>query len=315
MGHPAFSGVMTAIATPFTTSGSIDQAAFKKLLQLQKQAGIHGVVVAGTTGESPTLSEEERDLLVTLALEESTDSFHVYVGTGTNDTRTTVAASRKYASFKSPNGKTPQGVMVVTPYYNKPTQRGLVEHFTAVSEGLPRGAALCVYNVPGRTACTLAVASFLTLVGKCSNIVAIKEAAGDVRVITELKNGLTALNVGRRVEILSGDDPTFAPALLCGASGVISVSSHIIPGAMLDMLKAAQTGALERLQAIHLAAYPVNTELFCAPNPVPLKWALAHLAVCQGTLRGPLAAFTEAEGVPVKNAIDAVKAAGLKILA
>ena len=319
--RPAFSGVMTAIATPFTKSGDIDQAAFRTLLRQQKKAGIHGVVVAGTTGESPTLGENEREVLVLLALEERTPQFRVYVGTGTNDTRSTLAASQKYAAMKNPvTDQCVDGVMVVVPYYNKPNQTGLFEHFKTIAQGIG-DASLCVYNVPGRTGATLAPLTFVKLAKECKNIVAIKEAAGDVRIITELREGLAPVLRQRQVlqqpgiEILSGDDPTFAPALLCGATGVISVSTHLIPGAMVAMHQAFLKGDFAALQRLHLATYRLNSDLFCAPNPIALKWALAHLGVCEAHLRSPLSPLEAREIEILSHALAAMEINGIKLLA
>ena len=318
--RPVFSGVMTAIATPFTKSGEIDQAAFRTLLRQQKKAGIHGVVVAGTTGESPTLSENEREALVLLALEERTAQFKVYVGTGTNDTRSTLAASKKYAAMKNPvTDQCVDGVMVVVPYYNKPTQTGLYEHFKTIADGIG-SAAMCVYNVPGRTGAALAPSTFVKLAKDCKNIVAIKEAAGDVRVVTELREGLAPVFRQRQVlqqpgiEILSGDDPTFAPALLCGATGVISVTTHLIPGAMVAMHTAFLNGHFAELQRLHLATYRLNADLFCAPNPIALKWALAHLGVCEPHLRSPMTPLEPRDVEIVKNALAALEINGIALL-
>lgn len=307
-----FSGVLTAIATPFHSDGSIDEAGFTRLLQLQKNAGINGVVVSGTTGESPTLSELERETLVKLALRERTDSFKIYVGTGTNDTRSSIEASIKYTNFREGNAFV-DGVMAVVPYYNKPPQAGLFAHFKAIADAIPSGK-LCVYNVPGRTGAALAPSTFLKLAQSCSNIVAIKEAAGDVRIVTELASGLKALKLGRTVEILSGDDPTYAPALLCGATGVISVTTHLIPEAMLAILEAKKKNDLVKLSELQLATYPINSQLFCAPNPVALKWALSHLNICGPTLRQPLSPLEVREVEVVRLALEQCEKSGIKIL-
>ena len=224
MTHGVFSGVMTAIATPFTSQQTLDLEAFKNLLKMQKKAGIHGVVVAGTTGESPTLSTEERFQLVQVALQEQTAEFHIYVGTGTNDTKSTLEQSIFYANFSSANGARVDGIMIVAPYYNRPNQTGLFEHFKTVCKSVG-STPVCLYNVPGRTGCTLAPPTFFKLALECENIVAVKEAAGDVRVISELAKLLNAHKFGRKIEILTGDDTTYAPALLCGATGVISMDS------------------------------------------------------------------------------------------
>jgi 4-hydroxy-tetrahydrodipicolinate synthase len=313
MSHPAFSGVITAIATPFNRSGEIDNDGFRKLLKLQRAARISGVIVNGTTGESPTLSEQDVELLVGIALEERDENFHVYVGTGSNDTRKTISTSEKYARFVGKNGKKVDGVMAVVPYYNKPTQQGLFEHFSAVAQAV-HGMSLCVYNVPGRTGATLLPETFVRIAQAHANVVAIKEAAGDLGVIAELRRGLDKSALNRTVEILSGDDPTYAPALLCGATGVISVTTHLIPGAMIAMLEAAKRNNLEEVRRLHLATYPLNKGLFCVANPIALKWALGYLGVCESTLRLPLTQIEPKEMETVKAALETVKAAGMSLL-
>lgn len=310
-----FSGVITAIATPFTTEGELDLAAFRGLLARLKAAGTQGVVVAGTTGESPTLTDEEKETLVREALAARDERFRVYVGTGSNSTRDTIAESVKYASFRNGTSSV-DGVMAVVPYYNKPTQKGQDEHFSAVAKAIG-SVPLCLYNVPGRTGATLSVSTAKALFESHPNVVAIKEAAGNVGVITELARALEPLRAataGREIQILSGDDPTFAPALLCGATGVISVTSHVIPKAMAGMLRAAREGDLATLSALHRASYPVNSDFFCAPNPVPLKWALARLGLCSGALRLPLTPLEEKEQALVAAALEQARAAGLELI-
>lgn len=307
-----FTGVLTALATPFNTDLSLDLAGLRRLLQLQKDSGLHGVVVCGTTGESPTLDIHEKETLVATALEFQNEHFRVYVGTGSNSTSETVALSKHFAQFKAHN-QSPAGVMVVTPYYNKPTQTGLIAHFLAVARAIPE-TPICLYNVPGRTGCTLQPASLISIAQQAKNVVAIKEAAGDVRIVTEMKLALNQASLSDRVGILSGDDPTFAPALLCGASGVISVTTHLIPEAMLNIWRAAQNGDLGTLSRLHIATYPVNAQLFCAPNPIPLKWALNSLGVIQNTLRPPLSPLEENEAQTVAGALEKVKNSGIKLL-
>lgn len=308
--QPPFSGVNTAIITPFHKDGSLDIENFRKIIHLQKRSKIHGLVVGGTTGESPTLTDSELQTLVDVALEEKEDSIRIYVGTGSNDTRATVEKSKKYANYNK-NGQAVDGVMAVVPYYNKPNQTGLREHFSAIAQAIPY-TPLCLYNVPGRTGCVLNSQTFISLAAQHENIVCIKEAAGDIKVITELKLGLASLK--RKVYVLSGDDPTYAAALLCGADGVISVTTHLIPGAMRHMWEAAEKNDFKTLQELHLKTYPINRDLFCAPNPVPLKWALEQLGVCPGHLRLPMTKLEEVEISLVKKAMAQVEASGIKLL-
>lgn len=309
-----FSGVLTAIVTPFTKQNQVDLPAFKNIVRMQKKMGIHGIVVSGTTGESPTLSSDERDALVKAALEERTDAFHVYVGTGSNDTQASVELSVRFANF-SHAGQKPDGVMAVVPYYNKPSPEGLKAHFSAIANAVPK-TPLCIYNVPGRTVTSLPVKTFVEIAEHCANVAAVKEAAGNVQIVTELRRALSssATLKARNIQILSGDDPTFAPAMLCGANGVISVTAHIIPEAMLEILKAAQEGRFADVQRLHLATYPINTQLFCAPNPVPLKYVLSKVGFCENVLRLPLVVASEAEVKTIERALAECSTAGVKIV-
>ncbi|APJ04315.1 4-hydroxy-tetrahydrodipicolinate synthase [Silvanigrella aquatica] len=286
MSHKPFSGVITAIATPFHDKGEIDFKAFDSLLAYQKKAGIHGAVVLGTTGENAALSEQESEALVLAALEHQTENFHIYVGTGTNYTKTTIEKSIKYSQLKSAQGKKTNGVMVVTPYYNKPSQSCLVKHYNEVAQAV-KDTPLCIYNVPSRTGINLLPQTLANIVLENENVVAIKEAAGNVNAIVEMRNALDQINK-QNVLILSGDDATYAPALLCGASGVISVTSHIIPKVLIQILEAYQKGNFKELQRLHLATYCINNGIFAVPNPIGVKWMLSHLGICGKTLRAPL---------------------------
>ena len=294
MSAPAFRGVITALVTPFQASGALDQTAFETLLELQKAAGIHGVIVGGTTGESPNLSDEELEILVKIALKYRSDSFAIYVGSGSNSTDHTVKKSCYFKNLKGPGGQSIDGIMAVVPYYNKPNQSGLHAHFSAVAKAL-HPLPLCVYNVPGRTSCTLAASTFVTIASEHSNVVAIKEAAGDIKVITELVLGLENRALRGRVRVLSGDDLSFMPALVSGADGVISVASHIVPWAFLEALRAAEKNDFVQIRTIHSKLFSLNRDLFCAPNPVPVKWFLAQAGICRPDVRLPLTSLLDDE--------------------
>ncbi|MEY2986959.1 MAG: hypothetical protein RJB13_480 [Pseudomonadota bacterium] len=307
-----FTGVLTALATPFKPDLSLDIDALNTLLKAQKGSGVHGVVVCGTTGESPTLSKAEKDTLVKTALQYQDEHFKIYVGTGSNSTRETIELSQHTAALTS-DGQKVFGLMIVTPYYNKPTQAGLREHFLEVARSVG-DTPICLYNVPGRTGCTLQSKTLIEIAAKAENVVAVKEAAGDVRVITEIKRALVQANLSERVSILSGDDPTYAAAMLCGADGVISVTTHLIPKPMLEIWNAAQAGDFAKVSRLHLSTYPVNSELFCAPNPIPLKWALNTLGLCQNVLRPPLSPLEESGVESVTHALESIKKAGLELI-
>lgn len=286
MSRKPFSGVITAIATPFDKRGEIDFQSFDNLLTYQKKAGIHGIVVLGTTGENSALSEQESENLVLAALAHQEDHFHVYVGTGTNYTKSTIEKSVKYSKIKTSSGKSPNGVMVVTPYYNKPSQSCLIKHYSEVAKAV-KETALCIYNVPSRTGINMLPQTLACIAFENENVIAIKEAAGNVNAIVEMRNALNQINK-QNVRILSGDDATYAPALLCGAEGVISVTSHIIPKALLQIFEAFQKGEIKEMQKIQLATHCINQGIFGVPNPIGIKWMLSQLGICGTTLRAPL---------------------------
>jgi 4-hydroxy-tetrahydrodipicolinate synthase len=311
-----FSGALTAIVSPFVdgkgSQPTLDLEAFKAIVNDQKLGGMSGIVVSGTTGESPTLTSPEKLALLEAALPFQDDRFSVYVGTGTNATESTVSEVTQFANFRS-KGIGVRGIMVVTPYYNRPNQAGLLTHLTAAAKAAGP-VPVCIYNVPARTGCSLAAATFAQLVHDNDNIVAIKEAAGDVLAMTALRLALRKQGISRLVTILSGDDATFPPALVAGAQGIISVTSHVIPRVISGILNAAQAGDFERVRSLHLAAYPLSQGLFCAPNPAPVKYALHLLGRCTPTVRGPLAPLSAAEQEIVQSSLHLARELGAATL-
>lgn len=298
MSHKPFSGVITALVTPFKKNGDLDLKAFNKLLDLQKKSGIHGAVILGTTGENPTLTEEESKELVLNALEHRCESFRIYVGSGSNDTKQTVSKSTFYSKLTNGQNK-PDGIMVVTPYYNKPSAQHLVYHYREVFHAI-QDTPVCVYNVPGRTGINMSASTLGKIAQENENLVAIKEAAGNLNAVTEMRLELNRLGK-QHINILSGDDGTYAPSLLCGASGVISVTTNLIPSAMLAILDAVKKGEFAQAQALHLQTYCINAGIFCVPNPVGIKWMLSHLGLCEGFLRPPLYAAELQEEQQLKS--------------
>lgn len=297
MSHRPFSGVITAIVTPFKKNGDLDLDAFERIINLQIQAGIYGIVVLGTTGENPTLSESESELLVKTALKYRSSNFHIYVGSGTNDLRQTVEKSVKYSKVTVGNNK-PDGLMVVTPYYNKPNQNHLIQYYREVLNSVSE-TPVCLYNVPGRTGICITPKTLVKIASENKNLVAIKEASGNLNLISEMR---IALNESGHsgLAILSGDDPSFAPALLCGASGVISVTTNFIPKEMLNILHDFQKGNVENVSKTHLKIFCINSGIFCVPNPVGIKWMMSEMRICENVLRSPLYAADEEEAIPLK---------------
>lgn len=288
----AFSGVMTALITPFTKQNTLDFESFHKLMTSQKKSGISGVVVLGTTGESVTLTEDESDAVVSAALEYQSDDFQVCIGTGSNSTAATIEKSIRYANFKA-HGKQPDGLLIVTPYYNKPLQDHLTYHYSAVCSAVPE-TPICLYNVPGRTGVTMQPSTLIKIASENNNVVAIKEAAGNLNVITEMRLRLNASNLSH-IRILSGDDATFAPSLLCGADGVISVTTHLIPKPMCQILQYADQHRFDQVREMHLNTYHLNSGVFVVTNPIGIKYLLSKVGLCQNILRPPLYATNDSE--------------------
>ena len=297
-----FSGVMTAIITPFHKDFSIDMPAFHKTIELQKNNGINGIVVLGTTGESPTLSESESEQLVSAALEHASSSFHIYVGTGSNHTQNTIEKSKKYAKFKNTHGKSPMGLMVVTPYYNKPSQQGLEAHYKTLANTVD--LPIILYNVPGRTACDMQPET-TAILAKEHNVIAIKEAVPDE---TRLKK-LVEL-CPDDFNLLSGDDATFLDFYKLGGHGVISVSCNVAARQIAQVCNFAKDKDWDKCDKINQKLELLHKNLFVCSNPVPVKWAMYYLGlITEPDCRLPLLAM---EGQYQDQVIKALELAGLK---
>lgn len=282
-------GVLTALVTPFTTDGDVDLAAWERLCARQIAAGIHGLVVAGTTGESPTLDADERAILLAAALRLArAGATHVCMGVGTNDTRSTVANARAAIEQGADSG------LLVLPYYNKPTPAGLRAHVLAVAaEGLP----LVVYHVPGRTGQRL-TPDLLAELCAIPGVVACKEATGELGYGQDFMARLAVRGVApdetgdasnrQGCATLSGDDFTWMPLLAVGGAGVISVLSNIAPKRTVAVWDAWQRGDVVAARREHASLYALVGWLFTESNPVPAKMALAAMGMCGSTLRMPL---------------------------
>ncbi len=269
------SGIWTALATPFLADGEIDWSAYGKLLKLQHEGRVAGVVVFGTTGEAPTLTQDEKIKLIQTARESLPKSIRVMAGTGTSDTRSTLAVNKLAATAGA------DSLLVVTPPYNKPSQAGLVNHFQtlAAATNLP----ICLYHVPGRTGQHLTIEAMVRL-GQIKGVVAIKEASGNLTLFSKVKQYATGFDT-----VLSGDDPTFLASLAVGGDGIISVVSNIYPGALVAMGESFKNGDVRRAWAIHQALEPTIDALFLESNPGPLKFALACKGIAANIVREPLA--------------------------
>ena len=281
MTRPILRGAYTALVTPFTPDGALDEAAFRRLVRWQVLAGIDGLVPCGTTGEAPTLSSDERDRLIaatveTVAERPSRGRVHVIAGTGTNDTAATIRATRRAAALGA------DAALVVAPYYNRPDGRMLEAHFRAVADDgdLP----VVVYNVPSRTGTNVDAATFLRL-AEHPRVIAVKEASGNLEQIARI-----CADRPRDVAVLAGDDAWTLPILALGGDGVVSVASNEIPGELVALCAAARAGDWDTARRTHERWLPLFLANFQgAPNPVPVKAALVAMGLLDGdAVRAPL---------------------------
>jgi len=289
-----FGRVITAMATPFDQAGRLDENGARKLVEHLVTSGTETIVVAGTTGESPTLLTDERLLLVELVKEACNGRARVIAGVGTNSTADTLHCAQSAVRAGA------DGVMVVTPYYNKPPQESLYHHFMAVARAVD--VPILIYNVPGRTGCNILPATVLRL-AQCPSFLGIKEASGNLDQVSEIVRA-----VRRDFVLYSGDDSLTLPMLAVGAEGVVSVASHIIGPEIAEMISSFLTGDHRRAQQIHAHVFPLFKALFCTTSPIPLKWALNRLSLCGGTLRPPLYEIGERDAQVVEQALKEVGA-------
>jgi len=268
-------GSLVALVTPFT-GDVLDEKGLRKNLRFLIQNGTDGLVPCATTGESPSLSDEEYERVIKITGEENQGKLPVIVGCGTNSTTKTIKLMHRVQEF----GAT--ALLIVTPYYNKPTPEGLYRHYLALSAetDLP----IVIYNVPGRTGTNILPRTVIQLARECKNIAGIKEASGNLEQISEL-----ALGRPRNFAILSGDDALTFPMLALGAEGVISVCANILPQEVSRMCERFRAGDIDAARALHLKMFPVMKALFIESNPIPLKKAMDMLGMAAGKPRLPLA--------------------------
>ena len=265
-----FSGIWTALVTPFAADGSVDVDALRGLVNEQLDQGLHGLVPCGTTGETATLTEAEQDLVITTTLGLVKGKVPVVAGAGANDTAQAVRNQKRVAALRA-DGNQVSGALHVTPWYNKPTQEGLYRHFRAVADAadLP----IVLYNVPGRTGVDLLPDTIIRLAKDEKKIVAVKEATGSVQRSQELLNKLAS--VRDDFSIFSGDDGHILSLLALGGDGVISVTSHVCGAELVQMFKAFDDGDLKGAQALSRKTSTLASTLFFRANPIPVKTALA----------------------------------------
>src|SRR2546428_2574018 len=255
-----FRGTFTALVTPFR-DGGIDVSAFEKLIETQIAAGITGIVAIGTTGESPTLSHEEREELIRLTVATANKRCVVLAGTGSNATQHAVTDTKAAEKLGV------DGALLVAPYYNKPSQEGLFRHFKAIAEAT--SLPIILYNIPGRCSVDIGPDTVVRLAKECRNITSIKEASGSVERVSELRARLP-----ESFTILSGDDSLTLPFMSVGAAGVVSVASNLFPAEVCALVQDLQSGDVKSAEELHRKMFPLFKDLFIEPNPEPVKTEL-----------------------------------------
>lgn len=273
-----FSGSFTAAVTPLKNN-KVDFDAYKKIVDMQIEAGITGIVPCGSTGESATLSHQEHDEVVQKAVEYSKGKLKVIAGTGSNSTFEAIRLSKHAQEVGC------DGVLLVAPYYNKPTQKGLYLHFKEVADAIDIPVVL--YNIQGRSAVNIEPKTVAQLAKDCKNIVAIKEASGSLDQMSQIRL------LAPEMDLISGDDALTVPAMAIGGTGVISVLSNICPKAVADLVNAMLNKDLVKANEISFKWLPLVKAMFMETNPIPVKTAMAMMGICSDEMRLPMCSMTD----------------------
>ncbi|MGM9526041.1 MAG: 4-hydroxy-tetrahydrodipicolinate synthase [Peptococcaceae bacterium] len=276
-----FGRVLTAMVTPFTDNGEVDYEEVKRLAVYLIENGNDSLLVCGTTAETPTLTHDEKVNIVKTVKEAVGDRAKIVVGTGTNCTRTTIEATKEMEALGA------DGILVVEPYYNKPSQEGLYQHFKAVAEAT--SLPVILYNIPGRCGINMSP-ELIARLAQIPNIVAVKEAAGSIEQVSKIKT-----LVPDDFIIYSGDDSLTLPMMAVGAYGIISVAAHVVGRPIRAMVDAYAAGKVEEAAALHKKLYPIFKSLFITSNPVPVKYALSQVGIGNGKVRLPLVEASDAD--------------------
>ena len=287
-----FTGAYTALVTPFTRKGAVDENRLRELVEVQIHGGVDGLVPAGTTGESPTLSHEEHDRVIELVVKFAAGRCKIIAGTGSNSTDEAISLTQHAKKAGA------DASLQVSPYYNKPTQAGLYAHFRAIAEagGLP----IIIYNIPGRTGVDVSNDTMAKLHRDLPDkVIGVKESTGVVDRVSQLRQLLD-----HDFCILSGDDSLTLPMMAVGAVGTISVASNVMPREVADMTHAAMKGDFARAGHIHAKLFPLFKDLFIETNPIPVKAALAMMGQIEETYRLPLVPMAESNKLQLRNTLQ-----------
>jgi len=291
MSNRLISGSAVALVTPFRQDGSVDADALRRLVRFQREAGTDIVIPCGTTGESPTLSIDEQAEIVRTVREEAGESMMVAAGAGTNDTSHAVELSRNAEKAGA------QAILSVAPYYNKPSQEGIYQHFRHVAESV--SIPVIIYNVPGRTGINVSAETILRLANDFDNILAVKEASDNMDQIMEL--------IDRRPErfsVLTGEDMLILPFMALGGDGVISVAANQVPKAVKGLVDAMKAGNLDEARAINRTYRRLFKLNFIESNPVPVKYALSQMGMVEEVYRLPLVPMSDASKATVRQELS-----------
>ena len=286
-----FTGAGVAIITPFNEDGSINFDAFGEIIEAQIAGSTDAIIVCGTTGESSTMDDEEHIATIKYCVEKVAGRVPVIAGTGSNCTREAVNMSKKAEEVGA------DGLLCVTPYYNKCTQEGLYQYYKAISDAV--NIPIIMYNIPGRTGTTIQPETAVRIAKEVKNVVAVKEASGNISAVAKL----SAL-AGGCIDIYSGNDDQVLPILSLGGKGVISVWSHVAPKKVHDMVYAFFNGDVKKAAELQLEAIDVIDALFCEVNPIPVKAAMNMLGFDAGTLRAPLTELSDAHKERLRKALQ-----------
>lgn len=289
-----FRGTFTALVTPLR-DGELDLVALAQLVEAQIAAGITGVVAVGTTGESPTLSTDEREQVIGKCMEVARKRCLVLAGTGSYSTRSTIETTQRAEKLGV------DAALIVAPYYNKPSQEGLFRHFQSVAAAT--SLPIMLYNIPGRCGVDIASDTVVRLAQACKNIVCIKEASGSVERVSELRSRLP-----EEFTILSGDDSLTLPFMSVGASGVVSVASNLFPSPICQLVHSYLSGNVKGAENTHRRMFRLFKDLFIEPNPVPAKTALAWRGAMSPEVRSPLCEMTETNQARLRQTLEEFEA-------
>jgi 4-hydroxy-tetrahydrodipicolinate synthase len=285
-------GSLVAIVTPMHEDGSLDLEAYRRLIDWHIAEGTHAIVAVGTTGESPTVNVEEHLRLIEVAVEQAAGRVPVIAGSGANATAEAIALTHEAHRLGA------DASLQVVPYYNKPTQEGLYQHFKAVAEAV--SLPVILYNVPGRTVADLSHETVVRL-AQIDNIVGIKEATGNIERAQWLIRDLPP-----EFAVYSGDDPTAVALMLLGGKGNISVTANVLPRQMAELCEMAMAGRVAEAAALNRQLLPLHKAMFCEANPIPVKWALARMGRMSGGIRLPLVPLSPAGQAAVETALHSL---------